>query len=801
MGEPRTTRPAAPRQGSPRLQESTLLATARNAFLATARSAALVICATHALATPAAPTPAHPQALALPPGDAAPRIDGHLDDPAWQRAPVHDSFYQYEPEDDEPAPDNLRTTLQVLITEQALIVGLRAWDDQPALMRSALTRRDQVKRDQDFVAIWLDPTGHKRAAQFVRISLAGVVADGLYRADEDEEDYGPDFPVEAAVQRLPDGYSVELRWPLSSLRYPYKAGLPWRIMAVRSVPHADDLLLVSAPLAQDSLSFIEELQELGGLGETLQAVRDRGFIEFKPEFTARRQRRTGEAGRSRRDSASLGADLKWRPRADWVLDATLNPDYSQVELDAPPNTGAGAIALSLPEKRGFFLESADVLGLPLPAFYSRTIADPRAGLRATWRGTQADATALSLADQDGSLLLRGSPYETQDWLQTRDSSASLLRARWHGDPAAWGMLLSQRDHGEGRRNSVAGIDGRWRTASGEDAETHLRWIAMASQNTAGFDGEGLPLRTARRDGRYGWAEWRYSSEQWWHEAEWEWISPGFVNDNGFVAQAGVRRLSANLNRRLGETRLGGGESGEGGLALYEVEAHLGLHEIRTLPDAAGGVPGGEVVEQQLRPGFWVQGPLRSELWMELGFDRQRARTRGQLHPVPALHLGFEGAPLPWLTRVTGEFSLGRLLDVDADRVGRGANLWLEMQTRFPLPRGWSLESDHAWTGTWVRGSDGRSAFTEGSWRWLAVLHVSARDSLRLIAQNTRDFRRSDALAGLESYADRQRHRSLMFRREWGYGRSWSVGLVREREDPLRDRYEELFLKLQWAWAL
>ena len=79
------------------------------------------------------------------------------------------------------------------------------------------------------------------------------------------------------------------------------------------------------------------------------------------------------------------------------------------------------------------LESADVLGLPLPAFYSRTVNDPEYGLRATWRGAEMDATAMSLRDEPGGLVLRGRPYETLETIQTGRTVASLARARWHGD--------------------------------------------------------------------------------------------------------------------------------------------------------------------------------------------------------------------------------------------------------------------------------------------------------------------------------------------------------------------------------
>ena len=80
-----------------------------------------------------------------------------------------------------------------------------------------------------------------------------------------------------------------------------------------------------------------------------------------------------------------------RPRADWVFDATLNPDFSQVELDVPQLASKTRFEREVIEKRPFFLESTDVIDLPVQGFYSRSITDPAWGLRATWRGPRADA--------------------------------------------------------------------------------------------------------------------------------------------------------------------------------------------------------------------------------------------------------------------------------------------------------------------------------------------------------------------------------------------------------------------------
>lgn len=139
-----------------------------------------------------------------------------------------------------------------------------------------------------------------------------------------------------------------------------------------------------------------------------------------------------------------------------MFNATLNPDFSQVEIDEPTSAGASQIALSLPEKRAFFLESADVLGMRLPAFYSRTVADPRWGIRLTWRGVGADATVLSLADWAGGIVMRATPYVTNEQVSTYDSRATLLRARLHTPNTVAGAFVSRRDYGDGGANTFVG---------------------------------------------------------------------------------------------------------------------------------------------------------------------------------------------------------------------------------------------------------------------------------------------------------------------------------------------------------
>ncbi|WP_193315701.1 DOMON domain-containing protein [Janthinobacterium aquaticum] len=716
-------------------------------------------------------------------------IDGALDESLWRDAPVHDTFYEYLPENGRDAPPALRTTVQLLIEDGALVFGIRAWDLSPEKRQGLLARRDKVAMDQDFIGIWLDPSGHGRAAQFVRVNTAGVLTDGIYRADEDESDLGPDFPIEAAVRLLPDGYSMEVRWPLASLRFPYSDGKPWRVMIERSVPHAGGMLLTSTPLKTGDLSHIAALQPIGDMGDTVESVRDRRFIELRPELTLRANDERSDSDRRRARQASLGLDINARPRADWVLNATINPDYSQVEIDEPTSNGASRIALSLPEKRGFFLESADVLALPLAGFYSRTVADPEWGLRATWRAATLDATGMSLRDQPGGVVLRGGPYETASFEQTGRTLASLLRARWHRDGLLLGAFASQRGYGRAGANNVLGFDGQWR-GDGQQAS----WLLMQSNTSAGFSDEAPAKRSALRRGLYGSGKFTHISDIWWNDVLVEASSGGFVNDNGFVPQTGVVKITGNLNRRLGARHPAIGPLA---LELYEVEAQLGLHEMRTVSDHSANQAGGQVVERRLQPGLWFRGPRQLDFWSKLGFDQQRAHRDGRLHNTPALHFGFASSPLPWLSKFNAEATLGRQLDVDADRVGRGGNVTVETGMRFALARGWSVELDQRVNRAWVQGTLSQPAFADTGWRSLAMLHLSARDSLRLLAQNTRAARRDDGVSGLAPWADKQAHRSLLYRHLWRHGRTLSVGFTHDRQHPPSLVNKAVTVKFQW----
>jgi len=734
-----------------------------------------------AISCAAGAAPAQPRALVLGAGERL-VLDGRLDETAWRAAPAHERFVQFLPTDRQPPPAGYRTTVQVVAEDNALVVGVRAYDPAPQQIRAPLTRRDQVRRDQDFISVFIDAVGDRRAAQFVRVNAAGVIADGVYQASTDNEDIAPDFDVEAAVARLPDGYSVELRLPFIALRYPHEGGSPWRLMVVRSVPRDSSMLFLSAPLTKDGLSFIAELQVVEGLEAVAERARHQSLLMLRPELTLRATREHVAGIRvAREEKASLGAEFKWRPRADWVVDTTLNPDFSQVELDAPQLAGNTRFALSVPEKRPFFLESTDVIDLPLAGFYSRSVTDPRYGLRATWRGARSDATALSLRDEGGGVVLRPGPFGTAVFAQDGASQATLLRARRHSGDLTVGALVSERDYGERGRNSVVGADLYW--LLGAQAQVKVR--ALGSRTSAGFDAQGAALAVPGESGHWVELRWNRRTADWVANVIVDEVSPRFRNDNGFVDQAGVRRVEAELIRRWGEMPMPG-------FIAHEFETYLWTRQIATVDDAAAGVTAGQLVARRWHPGFWFAGPLNSEGWMQLTLDAERVRPGGVLHALRGGGGQLSVNPAPWFPRVAIELNVGERLDVEADRVGLGAGGFVEANLRTTIG-GLGVESEQKLQHA-VINRDGRRALADSAARWLGVLHLSARDSVRVVWQASRFRRAADSALAIAAAKEDTRTWSLVVQHRVGLSRSLSVGATRTRLEPARERKDEVFFK-------
>ena len=688
------------------------------------------------------------------------RLTGRLDHPAWQRAPVFDRFVSKYPRVGDAPPQ--ATRVQVLFDEQALYVGITALESEPQRVRGPLVRHDQVIRTQDFVVVYLDPIGSRRSAQFFRVNAAGSLGDGLHTAADDSEDFAPDFDWDAAVANHPEGWTAVLRLPFASLRFAEGPQQPWRVMVGRRLPRDDFHLLTSVVVPTEAPSFIDRLQPLLGV----QLPARHAFLTLRPSLTfSRLHDRPADGPRRNRHDADASLDLKWRPRAELVVDATLNPDFSQVALDVPQLQGNTRFALSIAEKRPFFFESADLLRTPTDAFYTRSFTAPRAGLRATWRGTRVAGSALVVDDRGGGLVLLPGAFGTE----VADQPASrTLAARVRSDEGGlqWGGVLAARRYEEGRGdNTVLGPDVE--TPLGGGWRLRAQWLHASS--SAQPDAQGRLVRAPAQDGDRLLAMLARKSEEAETTLTLDDVSDGFRHDSGFVSQAGVRKLQ--LFQSLGWHGLG---------PTHEFWVNVHANHTQRRGD-------GQTLEQQLYPGLYLTMARNLEWWLEWhAVSRLRSSASGPLLAQRYVETGLSVSPATWFPLLDLEVQAGRLADTSAQQLRPGVRWNVSAKLR-PLP---ALELEPGWSASWLRG-DGQRAYDERVGNLLAVWHLGPRSHLRAIVQH-------QALDRGGVVLDRSRQLSLTWAWRPAAGTVLHVGASRARAGANQpSRSSEAFVKLQF----
>ena len=285
-----------------------------------------------------------------------------------------------------------------------------------------------------------------------------MLADGAWNEDALEEDFSPDFDFQAVHALLPDGWSAEFRIPWAALRLPHPTPEKLNFIVFRNQPRETRIRTSNVMLGREPSCFLCVAEELTGLTD-LPRTTGLTVTPYAAVNTSE-MKRGGE--KQRETKFSGGADIKWRPSSEWVIDATFRPDFSQLELDTPQLKGNTRFALSVQEKRPFFLEGSDLYATPLNTIYTRSMTDPLWGSRATYRSERADAKVLTVADRGGGFIILPGTYSS-DFRDQGPSQATLARARVPfaglNGTGSTGALLADRSYDDGSSNRVVSADG------------------------------------------------------------------------------------------------------------------------------------------------------------------------------------------------------------------------------------------------------------------------------------------------------------------------------------------------------
>jgi hypothetical protein len=280
-------------------------------------------------------------------------VDGRLDEDVWKSPNPATDFVQSDPDEGQPATE--KTEIRIAYDEDAIYVGARMFDSQPSQIVQQLTRRDSTGI-ADCVMIGFDPRhDHLTGFGFV-VTAAGTLVDEVI-FDDIQEDGSWDGVWDARVSIDSLGWSAELRIPFSQLRFPEEEHQVWGFNAGRVLRRRNEESdWIITPKKESGL-----VSRFGHL-EGLDGIRGRSHLDLLPYATARTERMaTAEPGDPFNDGSrtfgGIGLDAKWGLTSNLTLDATVNPDFGQVEVD-PAVVNLSAYETFYEEKRPFFIEGA-----------------------------------------------------------------------------------------------------------------------------------------------------------------------------------------------------------------------------------------------------------------------------------------------------------------------------------------------------------------------------------------------------------------------------------------------------------
>ncbi|HKH44474.1 MAG TPA: DUF5916 domain-containing protein [Thermoanaerobaculia bacterium] len=706
-------------------------------------------------------------------------LDGKLDDAAWQQAAVLDTFVETYPGDNtEPAA---KTVVYLTYDEHSFYVGIHAFDPEPGKIRAPFVERDNVVGTDDNVAVFLDTRNDRRSAVELRVNPRGNQSDAVYNDNSANEDFSPDFFYDTAAQITDDGWTAEMRIPLSSLRYPKQEENRWGILVWRNYPRDQRYAFHSSPIARGSNCWICQSRELTGL----TGLSGGGHFVVAPYVTGQRlgepRNGLGSPIEDQDPEADAGLDVKWTPSPNNALDATINPDFSQVESDVGQIAVNNQFAIFFPEKRPFFLESLDLFDTPISAVYTRTITDPKWGVRDTGKLGATSYTLLLTEDQGGGSVIIPGPTGN-DFAPQEFSSRVLVGSLRRDFGASYlGLLVTDRENDGSGHNRVGGPDFLWRRSETDQLTGQL----LVSDTETPDRTDLYPTWDGRQLASHaGHLEWLHTGRDWTWRATVQDFGEDFRADEGFVPQVGFRSgryaLFRNFYPQHGLFRR---------VAPYTVVRYVES-------------PDGDLIQRQTTPGIQVQGQRNMSAGLDIAV-REQLRVGSQVLERSNVNYYMQFDPGRRFSRIGVNGTLGDSIDFANGRVGQGGHLGLFGIVKPTDHLALDFNADHQWLDVNAGGGREGRLFTAQIERLKATYNFTARAFLRVIGEYL-DIERAPRLYTFPVRADSGSFASSAL---FAYQINWQTVLfVGYADDRLQDRLGDLqradrlvFVKISYAF--
>ena len=459
------------------------------------------------------PVPRTSQALTL---------DGAVAEALWEQALELPLRYEVQPGENIEPP--VQTEMLVAYDEVNLYVAFRCHDSDPSAIRARFSDRDGIFSD-DFVGIVLDTFNDERRAFEFMANPLGVQADMLMDDVSGNEDSNWNAIWESAGRITADGYEVEFLIPLTQLRFESTpTDQIWGIDGVRSYPRRDRHHITLFPRLRGENSYLGQEEKISGFSG-IQPVQN---LEVVPTFTALQS--------LQRDAADLGMTVTWGVTPNVTLNATVNPDFSQIEADAVQLDVNTQFALFFPETRPFFLEGSDLFRTArLNLLHTRQVAQPDGALKVSGKAGRHAFGLFSARDETTTLILPGS-LRSRTLVLDEDTTATVGRYRADiGQNSTVGAMVTDR-RGGGYFNNVVAVDTRHRISSADSVSATMA-IATTKDDP---EIAGVASPQQRSDTAID-IYYDHSARSWNAYSNYTNMGRDFRADVGFITQVDTRR--------------------------------------------------------------------------------------------------------------------------------------------------------------------------------------------------------------------------------------------------------------------
>ncbi len=384
------------------------------------------------------------------------KIDGDLSDPGWTNVAIASNFSEHSPGEEIKPP--VETKVFMTYDESHVYFAAICYAEKGSV-RASLAERESIFAD-DNIGFFFDTYGDAERAYIINLNPYGIPYDALWTRGQGE-DGAFDMIFESSGQVTDSGYQVEMAIPFSSLRFPNKDVHTWRVEFYRHHNRESHYSISWAYYDKEETSWLNNWGTATGISDVAAGK----GLEIMPTFVSYQSATVSDWDRP--DISFENSDLygelslngKYALSSSISVEATFNPDFSQVEADAAQINVNSTFALSFPERRPFFQEGVDLFRTNFRAVYTRAINDPAFATKLSGRVGSASIAYMAAYDERSPMLLAFE--ESSVSLNAGKSYSNIFAIKQNmGEDSHLRFLLTDRRFEGGGSGTLASIDAR-----------------------------------------------------------------------------------------------------------------------------------------------------------------------------------------------------------------------------------------------------------------------------------------------------------------------------------------------------